>query len=329
MPKKEGSISKKRLLRVLYIHRLLRTNRSFTGEQLIEKCREVDPDVTKRTIISDIAFLRDEMGAPLPEKCNRWQHYHYEREYSIFEGLDDSFLEGLNEVTALVRRLSKNPEFSGLEELLLRLEQRMSVVNVDASKHILFDESELTGREHLIPLYRTILNGQTLELTYKPYGKEAKKFDIRPCLLKEFNNRWFLFAWSKDREQIQNYALDRIESFTSVNLDIPQRCFDAHEYFSKIFGVTFRESTPGPVQVRLRFSKNRANYVTTKKIHPSQQIESVEENKIVISLNVCLNKELDAKILEFGTDVEVLDPPSLRESIIHQLESALSLYKKQ
>lgn len=326
MGKKDGSVSQRKLQRVLQIHRLLRTRRSYPGSALEEACREIDPEVTTRTVASDIAFLRDVLGAPIPERSNKWTHYRYEEDYSLFEGLDDSFTGALNEVLAVVRQLSRKKEFSGLEDLLLRLEQRASLLRAEGGELILFDEPELQGRQHLLPLYRHMLEGHSLSLIYAPFAKAAQTFPVKPCLLKDYNGRWFLFAWRQGRDNIQQYPLDRIVSYEKTDEVISTKAFNVGVYFRQMLGVTCDLKKPEAIPVTLRFNAQRGKYVVTKKIHPDQQEEVREDGSVLIRFSVLHNHELETKILEFGPDVEVLEPPTLRASIAEYLRKAIAQY---
>jgi predicted DNA-binding transcriptional regulator YafY len=77
--------------------------------------------------------------------------------------------------------------------------------------------------------------------------------------------------------------------------------------------------------VMLRFSESRFPYIMTKKLHHSQQLTGER----TISIQVYTNRELIAKILEFGTDVEVLAPASLRQKIAETLRSASAWYEER
>jgi len=325
MPKTIGAVSQKRLSRVLRMHRLLRTGQAFSGEQLAEACREIDPAVTPRTVADDLKFLRDELQAPLPERANKWQGYRYERSFSIFEGLDDTFAGTLGEVLALVRQLARNPQFAGLEDLLLRLEQRAEAVSHHERNSVLqFEQTELRGQEHLIPLYQHLLSGQTLALRYQPYDRPVETHTIRPALLKEFNGRWFLFAWKVEGFRQKPFPLDRIIGFVPRPESIPTGALDLAGHFAPLVGVTDRDAEP--VTVQLYFSAGRGHYVQTKKLHPSQQTERLPDGRWNVTLRVKLNLELEAKLLEFGPDVEVLEPLDLRERMADCLRVALGQY---
>ena len=96
------------------------------------------------------------------------------------------------------------------------------------------------------------------------------------------------------------------------------------EYFDDVIGVTVPEKEPEDVV--LRISKPRFEYIRTKPLHLSQRI--VEENDYfsVITINVKVNKELEALILSFGSDMEVLSPNGFRAGISEKIKTMNQKY---
>lgn len=334
--RKKGATSDARLRRIFEIHKLLRRQRrGLSAEDLRRHCSEVDPDLISaadksatRTIMNDLKFLK-EMGAPLPIKANKHSGYYYEEPYSLLEGLDDSYLGSLNEVLALLRQLSRSKEFFGLEDLLLRLEQRVALTQAEQNSYIEFDESELTGRNHLIGLYRSIQNQAYLRVTYKTFqGDEPMNRHVFPLLLKEYNNRWVLIGWESGRATPQNLPLDRIVSWRETAEGfVHPKFFDSGSYFRYVLGTT--RTTDEPQIVVLRFTAERGKYVETKKIHSLQEATWLSDGSLEVRLLVELNRELEARILEFGKDVCVVAPLTLRERIQHILRKALEVYNNE
>ena len=316
-------VDRNKLQRLITLHRKLRTMQPHTAEELLDVLYErLGVSVSDRTLREDINQLR-ELGADIPLRAKA---YRYTEPFSLLEIFDDSYLGTLNDVVAAVRQLSKLEEFAGLEELLLRLEQRASLVaHTDASPVIHFEQTELQGQHHLIPLYRYLLSGQALRLSYQPYERPAETLTLRPCLLKEFNGRWFLLAWQADRDEPRTLSLDRIVAFEPADGALPERRFDAEKYFAGLVGVT--PESAEAVTVRLRFSPQRGHYVATKKIHPSQRERRLDNGLWDVTLRVRPNRELEARLLEFGPDVEVLEPAELREKIKECLRKAWQLYQ--
>ena len=81
-----------------------------------------------------------------------------------------------------------------------------------------------------------------------------------------------------------------------------------------------REKEP----IRLQFSEHRFPYVLTKALHQSQRI--VDFDNRIVEINVIPNNELEALILSFGKDIEVLSPASYREQIQSVIRESYEKY---
>lgn len=312
-------MDKKRLERLFTIHQKLRTMQSYRAVELIETIAEkLGQHISDRTLRDDIEDLRN-MGAEIPK---REKSYGYTVPFSILERLDDSYYGTLNEALALLRQMAKSKEFVGLEDILLRLEQRISVTDAEKSASIHFEDQVLKGKEQLSSLHQAILKKQFLQVNYQIFNEpEAHWRHVFPLLLKEYNNRWFLIAWENGKPTPQNLPLDRIEDFRPTYEDfVFDKYFDFKDRFNALIGVTMEGTLE---TIRLRFSENRFPYIQTKKIHPSQQPIGERE----VALKVYTNRELKSKILEFGADVEVLAPETLRDEIAEILQKAMALYQ--
>ncbi|MFN3380029.1 MAG: helix-turn-helix transcriptional regulator [Runella zeae] len=317
----------KRLKRILKLHQLLRSHKRFSTEQLQEAYFDLTQEwVELKTLQNDLRFMRKELHAPLPEKANKHKGYYYDdnESYSILEALDDSYYGTLNEAIALLRQASKSKEFMGLEDILLRLEQRISVTEAEKSTTIEFEAVELKGKELLPKIYQTIQKEHFLRIRYAPFNQPAYERHLFPLLLKEYNKRWFLIGWENGKAEPQTLAIDRIEAMRESQFD--RFSFEKNKVWKRQFedmiGVTFEGALE---TVILRFSANRFPYVETKKLHKSQKM--LKKQAHTISLQVYTNRELKAKILEYGADVEVLAPETLRQEIAETLRRASAWYE--
>ena len=177
----------------------------------------------------------------------------------------------------------------------------------------------LKGREHLIPLYQHIKSNEALHFEYKKFGSnETIKEIIHPQYLKEYNQRWFVISvYEKNKDAIRVFALDRIVCFKvtkrvkyfEVELDWEE------EYFADIIGVTNFENE-SPVDIKLRFLNGRGNYVETKPLHPSQKpVSWIDSQTAEVSLYVKINNEMEAMLLSYGKDLEVIEPLELHNRL--------------
>ncbi|MBK6964945.1 MAG: WYL domain-containing protein [Bacteroidales bacterium] len=122
---------------------------------------------------------------------------------------------------------------------------------------------------------------------YKPFNKDTETtFVIHPFLIKEYNNRWFLQGWVPETDNYINLALDRVVSINIAKWKARQSKKEKLISLQKnIVGISFANGEM-PVKILLWFSKEQAPYITTKPLHPSQEL--IEENKtgIIITLSL-------------------------------------------
>ncbi|MBK7390175.1 MAG: WYL domain-containing protein [Bacteroidetes bacterium] len=152
-----------------------------------------------------------------------------------------------------------------MEEIVLKLESK-TVINCNTVRPLIqFETNNLAeGNRHLRELYKHLSKKSVIKIEYKPFGKEAFTCLISPYLLKEYNNRWFLFGKNHQTDYIQNLALDRIEHIEKESVPfIDDLDFNPEEYFKDVIGVSVTGNQTE--KILLRFNPEQANYVKTNK----------------------------------------------------------------
>lgn len=191
------------------------------------------------------------------------------------------------------------------------------------------------GNKHLIQLLDACKLGSVISFDYQPFKADIpKRVILHPYLLKQYNNRWFLIGMTKEAHlkknyEISQYGLERIKGKIkneSAEYYYPPY-FNPDEHFANLVGVSTR---PGAVveMVILKFTQDRAKYVETNPLHLSQKHvkDKDTETHKVFKYELIPNQELEALILSFGADVEVLSPDSLKSSIVEKIKSNKDLY---
>ena len=79
-------------------------------------------------------------------------------------------------------------------------------------------------------------------------------------------------------------------------------------------------------EIELIFSKEQANYINTKPIHPSQKARLLDSQELHVRLKLIPNYELEMILLSFGEKVKVIQPISLKSRIMKRLEQATKQY---
>ena len=88
---------------------------------------------------------------------------------------------------------------------------------------------------------------------------------VFPYLLKEFHDRWYLFASRRENMELVTLALDRIVEF-EVEEGVEYRenpDFDTEHFFDDVIGVT-KSIGESPRDVTFWVSPSSSKYVATK-----------------------------------------------------------------
>lgn len=313
------------LIRYQIIDRCLRdVNASWTLEQIIEEVSDYfihelgnEKGISKRTIEYDLQFMQSSEGYSAPiekEKAgDKWLWYYTDRKFSITNSpLDKDDADKLNDALIILKQFEHFPQFEDIEEIILKLQSKTIGTKKKPRTIIQFESNSLAeGNRHLKQLYKMILKKVVIELYYQPFGKEAFKAIVHPYLLKEYNNRWFLFAKNHQNGLIGNYALDRIISFDISHFTFTDSDdFDPIGYFNDVVGVSVTPNVKSQ-KIILSFSVEQGNYVRTKPLHHSQIILKDNKKEFRVEIKVIPNYELKKLIWSFGDGVKVIEPKNL------------------
>ena len=170
------------------------------------------------------------------------------------------------------------------------------------------------------------MNKQVLNIRYKSFKKNKPvTCEIHPYYLKQYNNRWFLFGWNTEFGAITNFALDRIEAVSPMLGEYKPKPeeLDFDEYFDDIVGVTIPKDRHIE-HIVMRVAPDRYPYIKNKPLHPSQHNYDKEYR---ISIDVIPNNELIALLLSFGSQLEVLEPQSVRNMMREHIKTLNKFYK--
>lgn len=303
-------------------------------DDLIDACAEAIYDhcgkeigCSRRTILNDIDFMESNAGWRIPlvrHKDGRKVYYRYEdTNFTINETLlSESEYNKLNEAVTMLERFKGMPCFEWMDDLLFKLQsgfKKSSTLILD------FEHAPyLKGMHHLDRLFNSILYKQTLEIEYRTFNNILHAWTIHPYLIKQHNNRWFLFGKNASNGGvISNLPLDRIEGITDSGVPYEEEDGKLQQMLDNIVGVTI-DWNAEIQDVQLQFSEKRFPYVITKPLHKTQTVTNEEER--IIQIQVIPNKELESLILQFGNDVEILSPKALRDQIKEKIQEMIKKY---
>lgn len=335
--------NKNALLRYKTIDNCLRNRfRRWTLEDLVNACSDalyefegIRKGVSVRTIQGDLQMMRsDKIGYNAPIEVYDGKYYRYaNKDYSIMNlPLSQHDYEVLNEAVQMLRQFEDFGYFAEMSDVIGRLQDSLAISRGERQAIVDFERNpNLTGLKFLNPLYNYIAHRQTIQVIYKPFKRtKVRNLTVFPYLLKEFNNRWFLFCSSVVNMNLYTLALDRIQS-VEVKPDVnyvENSKFNPATYFKDMIGVTRGDGTHLDV-VRFKASAAWAPYIETKPIHASQWVVERDEetHTVTFEVKLILNEEFYAQMLSYGSGVRILSPHCAVKKIKEMLHAAARQYE--
>jgi predicted DNA-binding transcriptional regulator YafY len=332
------SINKNALLRYKVLDKCFRNNgRRYYIEDLLNEVNDALLDenpnssgIQLRQLREDFRVMKSEAGFNAPIEAIRdgkKAYYIYsDKDFSINNSpLNETEIGQLKNAISLLRKFEGRQEFEFLNELGPILNDRIG--NFEKSQPIIgFDSNDdYAGKHHIPELFNAILNKRVLEIVYKPFKADSYIVTCHPYFLKQYNNRWFLFGRNEQNNHNQwNFPLDRIQSIIELDLDYLKDTTDWEDFFTDMVGVTRTEQAHE--EVVLEFNTNLISYIQTKPIHPSQKNKILESGKLLVTIKVIPNYELESLILSFGEHVKVVTPDYLSVKLSERMHLASKQY---
>jgi predicted DNA-binding transcriptional regulator YafY len=320
-----------------------RTERFQLIDQLLRQRRATPLTVmmeavgmSRATVKRDIEYMRDRLGAPIV-----WDRglggYRYDENAP---GADRFALPGLwfnaSEVHALLT----------MDHLLANLQPGLLGPHIDPLRrrvHALLEQGdhsleEVEKRIRLAPVARrdidpgvfevvatALLQRQRLRLYhYNRVSDAVVEREVSPQRLLYYRDNWYLDAWCHLRHGLRSFAVDavrRVERLDVPAKDLPEDELDA--VYRAGYGIFSGREVH---QAVLRFSPEAARWVAKETWHGAQNGYYDDEGYYVLEIPYSGDTELVMDILRHGREVEVLEPPQLRQKVREQLRAALAQY---
>jgi predicted DNA-binding transcriptional regulator YafY len=303
----------------------LRSSQGATSDELMNLC-----GISKSQLKNDIIFLREEHDAPI-KFDRKLKAYIYTSEFELANDLkltrsDYLKLKVAFNTLSQFKHLDIYKDFEGIYYKIENSFRYQSNQNQNSSIH--FEKVPYyKGTEHIELFLEGIENTQVIEFEYlSTYATEPLTHAFQPYFIKEHSNRWYAIGFLSKENSITTFALDRIINtpiLSNQYYDIPQD-FDVEKHYEFTYGIGV-ELERDIETVILEFQPTQARFFKSKPFHKFEIIQD-DENKFIVEMQLRLNFELTRKLVSFGKGVKVLQPKSLRNTIIKYFKGALNQY---
>jgi len=290
-------------------------------------------EVSSATFKRDLEYLRDRMNAPII--YDRFHNgYRMENSGQKFELHGLWFSENEATALALMEHLLASLDQSGLlgphiEPLRTvidgilgpdtpskELRKRIKVLGMFSRKSSVDNFGEVGS---------ALLKRKRLHITFYSKGtNETTQREISPLRMIYYRDNWYLDAYCHLRDGLRSFAIDGIQAaeiLEKKSIEVSEK--ELKENFTESYGIFSGKATQ---TCKLKFSPNRARWVSTENWHPKQTATTQPDGSYILEFPFNQDYELIMDIMKYGADVEILEPKELRKKIVQEIQKNLALY---
>ena len=290
-------------------------------------------EVSAKTVMRDIEFMRDRLGLPLEYDAVK-HGFHYTAAVRDFPTMKVS----QGEVAALLLAQQSLEQFRGtpferpLSGAFRKLSQSLGG-DMEVAWHEL--EQALSVRRSGVgladmqvfdALAKAVTDREEIEFSYhKLAGEKSEKRTVRPYHLGCIEDQWYLFGHDAARGAIRTFALPRIRGVEKNGEKFRRpKDFSVGKLLEGSFAV-FEGRNAKPVKILFRGVA--ARLVAERSWHPTQKIKPHGKHA-ALTMHVGLSPDLVQWILGWGGEAEVLGPAELRQRVACAAAGAAAVYKR-
>ena len=310
-----------------------RTERFYKIDQMLQsrgrvKVREFlsELGVSLATFKRDLEYMRSRLNAPIvwdrDEEAYRFDEGRgakgpkYELPGLWFSPSEAQALLTLEHLVESLEPALLGPHVNPLKARLAALlstgdrsvdevRKRIRVIPFGARRH---------EPRHFELIASAVLGRKRLHLSYfNRIRGDVTERDVSPERLVHYRDNWYLDAWCHLRNGLRSFALDAMREVAMLPgkaKEVPEAELDAA--LASGYGIFSGKNVQWAT---LRFTPERARYVSLEEWHPKQRARWEKDGSYVLDVPYSSEKELAMDILRLAPDVEVMKPASLRTEI--------------
>lgn len=320
-----------------------RTERFYKIEHLLHARKLVSVEtfldelgVSRATFKRDLEYLRDRLRAPIT-----WDRSA--GGYRFAEGQESRIS---HELPGLWFNASEIHALLSMQHLLSTIEPGLLAPQVEPLKTRLmsilaqdqFTPNEIIERIKLVHALKRPVATKSFELIasatlkrkrllithYHREKNETLLREVSPQQLVYYHNNWYLDAWCHLRKAIRSFAVDAITTTELQEKSAREVSKSAlKDHFEQGYGIFGGNKVQW---VKLKFSAERARWVSKEIWHPEQKSHFEPDGSYVLEVPVSDDREIIMEILKHGDQVTVMAPAALKKKIRDILKNSLGNY---
>jgi len=320
--------------RTRWRHVLLIDDRIRSGKA--PNCRRLaeELEVSRRTVLRDIDFLRYDLGAPVEYDAARRGYVYTEpnwvmpsvrvTEGELFALMVAEKALAAYEGTPWAERLARV-----FDRMIASLPDRIEVDPQDLLPRVEFDPgaAAIVDPDVLATVSAAVAENRVLRIRYYALARgETRDYVIDPYVLRRARGAWYVAGHDHKTGRVPLFNLTRIRSVEATNrtFDYDESGFDPKAYFADTFGVF---ETQESHQVAVEFSGFAAEFVRERRWHTSQRLKDLPGGRVRFEVTVSHIWDIAPWILSWGHEAKVLRPRELVRLVADEAAKAAANYQ--
>jgi predicted DNA-binding transcriptional regulator YafY len=324
-----AQLSRPPLERMLKIHDELRRGALVNCTKLMKAL-----EVSRKTIVRDIAFMRDRLDLPI-EYDVLIQAYRYTQPVTSFPTVNvtEGELMALLVAQRALEQYRGTPFHRQLEiafgKLAGGLRDRISFSPADELRAVSFKNIGLGKTDLAVfnALSTAVLKQEEVTFDYrKPGSAGHSPRRVRPYHLANRENSWYLVGFDLERDSLRTFAVPRMSDVAVTQERFARPAdFSPEKFFASALGVL---GGSGDYRVVIRFNAAVAERVRERDWHESQELRELPGGGLELRMRLGALTEVEHWVLGWGAAAEVIAPAEFRRSIQQTVEKLAAVYRR-
>ena len=284
--------------------------KSITAKELAEHF-----EVSKRTILRDIDTLAT-AGIPVYTSQGRGGGISILDRYVlnkavINENEQSQILLALQSMTA-----TQNIDAQSLLGKLQNLFQKKGIdwIEVDFSEW----GSSSSEKDKFDVLKNAMINQQIITFRYSNSKGETSTRRVCPLKLVFKSRSWYVQAFCLMQNDYRTFKISRLK-----NVEATSEVYNNQSYQTPSI-ETAEYQSPSLIELTLRFAPEAAYRVYDE--FDEENISIDDDGSFIVEMTMPHDNWLYSYVMSFGAFAEVIEPKSIRDEIVHQLDAIKNIY---
>lgn len=289
-------------------------------------------EISARTLLRDIEYMRDMLGAPV-EYDNSRKGYFYAEENFFLPALDikesDFFAICITEKA--LKQYENTPLYERLSSIFERLRDhlpesiRVNTTWIGAGYTFLNESHTRIDPAVWEIVSEALIRKIEIEIVHKKAGAdEGTKRIAAPYHIVNYRGEWYLIARCNMRKTVVRFAMSRIESARILKntYTIPED-FSLDSFLGSSFGIMTDDTE---YDVEIKFATVHAPYIYEREWLHGQKLSSCKDGSVIISFKTNSLFEVKRWVLSWGAGAEVIKPGELIDMMQNDVKGMARVY---